>query len=79
MRSIRRSFTRSSVLKLSAASFVLTAALSAGPASAQNLDRISTSLTDTLQTAVDMLPEDVTNVRLGLGPVIAPDYEGSND
>ncbi len=74
-----RSFTRSFVLKLSAAPFILAAALSAAPASAQNFDRISTSLTDTLQTAVDMLPEGVTNVRLGLGPVIAPDYEGSNN
>jgi hypothetical protein len=68
-----RSSVRSSVFKLSAAPFVLAAALSAAPASAQNFDRVTTNLTDTLQTAVDMLPEGVTNVRLGLGPVIEPD------
>ncbi len=42
------------------------------------IERIATSLTDTLQLAVDLLPEDVTNVRLGIGPGIYPAFEGSD-
>ncbi len=67
--------TRTSLLRFSAALL----ALAPLPAAAQNLDRMANALTDTLQTAVDLLPSNVTNVRLGLGPVISPDYEGSND
>lgn len=48
-----------------------------GPAQAQNLERISTGLTDTLQTAIDLLPQGVNDVRLGLGPGVYPDFEGS--
>ncbi len=62
-----------------AAPLALTTALLAGPAQAQKFDSITDGLTDALQTAIDLLPPDVTNVRLGLGPVIAPDYEGSDD
>jgi len=71
--------TRKSVLRLSAAFVLAAAPLAATDARAQNLDRMADALTDTLQTAVDLLPPDVTNVRLGLGPVISPDYEGSNN
>ena len=67
-----------SVLRLSAAVLALATVPLSG-ARAQNLDRITSSLTDTLQTAIDLLPEDVTNIRLGLGPVVGPTYEGSND
>ena len=71
-----------SVLRLSASVFALATFPFSG-AQAQNLDRITTGLTDTftdtLQTAIDFLPEDVTNVRLGLGPVMGPTYEGSDD
>jgi outer membrane protein len=45
---------------------------------AQNFERVSTGLTDTLQNAVDLLPEGVNNVRLGVGPAIGTDYEGSD-
>ena len=52
-------------------------------AQAQNFDRLTAGLTDTftdtLQTAIDLLPEGVTNIRLGLGPVVGPTYEGSDD
>ncbi len=47
------------------------------PARAQDFERITTSLTDTLQSAIDMLPAGVNDVRLGLGPGIYPDFEGS--
>ncbi len=71
-----------SVLRLSVAVFAL-AAMPLSGAQAQNLDRLTTGLTDgltdTLQSAIDLLPEDVTNIRLGLGPVVGPTYEGSND
>lgn len=62
-----------------AAPVALAVILLAAPARAQNFDSLTDGLTDALQTAIDLLPSDVTNVRLGLGPVIAPDYEGSDD
>jgi outer membrane protein len=65
-----------SVLRLSAAAFIM-AALPL-PAAAQNFDSLTNGLTDTLQNAIDLLPDDVTNVRLGLGPVMGTDYEGSD-
>ena len=76
--------TSTSVLRFPAAHVLLSGILAAATvmvssAKAQDFDRITSSLTDTPQTAIDMLPEDVTNVRLGLGPVMAPDYEGSNN
>lgn len=55
----------------------LVAALAATPAHAQNFERITTGLTDSLQTAIDLLPQGVNDVRLGLGPGIYPDFEGS--
>jgi outer membrane scaffolding protein for murein synthesis (MipA/OmpV family) len=48
-------------------------------ANAQSLERISTSLTDTLQSAIDLLPEGVTNVRIGAGPGVYSAFEGSRD
>ena len=68
---------RKSVLRLSAGVFAL-AALPLSGAHAQSIERVATGLTDTLQTAIDLLPSDVTNVRLGVGPVMGTDYEGSN-
>jgi outer membrane protein len=53
--------------------------LAAHPAQAQNFERISTSLTDTLQSAIDLLPPGVNDVRIGLGPGIYPDFEGSRN
>lgn len=55
----------------------LSAALAGMPAHAQNFERVTTGLTDTLQTAIDLLPQGVNDVRLGLGPGIYPDFEGS--
>lgn len=51
----------------------------APPLQAQNFERVSTGITDTLQDAVDLLPEGVSNFRLGLGPVVNTDYEGSDN
>lgn len=55
------------------------AAVAAVPfgAQAQSFERMATGITDTLQTAIGFLPEDVTNIRLGIGPSLAPEYEGS--
>lgn len=55
----------------------LFALLGAGSARAQDFERITTSLTDTLQTAIDLLPQGVNDVRLGIGPGVYPDFEGS--
>lgn len=73
--------TRKSLLRLTSAALFAATPLIAAPARAQNfgLDQAAISLTDTLQIAVDLLPPGVTNVRLGLGPVIRPNYEGSDD
>jgi outer membrane scaffolding protein for murein synthesis (MipA/OmpV family) len=69
---------KSSFLK-HAAPVALGVMLLAKPAQSQSFDNLTEGLTDALQTAIDLLPPDVTNVRLGLGPVISPDYEGSDD
>jgi outer membrane protein len=47
-------------------------------AQAQSFERVSTGITDTLQNAVDLLPEGVNNVRLGIGPSLSTSYEGSD-
>lgn len=51
--------------------------MSAASAHAQDIQRLTTSLTDTLQTAIDLLPPGVNDVRLGIGPGVYPDFEGS--
>jgi outer membrane protein len=56
----------------------LFAVLSA-PAQAQNINDFATGMTDTLQAAIDLLPQEITNIRLGLGPSFAPHYEGDDD
>ena len=62
-----------------AAGFAAATLVAAAPAAnAQSVERLSTSLTDTLQSAIDLLPEGVTNVRLGLGPGLYSEYEGSS-
>jgi outer membrane protein len=73
--------TRKSLLRLSAAVATAAPLMAAAPAQAQNLglDQATMALTDTLQIAVDLLPPGITNVRLGLGPIIRPNYEGSNN
>ena len=65
-------------LRLSAAAFVLANVAAPMTAQAQSLERMATGLTDILQTAIDVLPGDVTNLRLGLGPAVGTDYEGSD-
>lgn len=57
---------------------LLGAQFASAPARAQSFNDFATSMTDTLQAAIDMLPQDITNIRLGLGPSIAPYYEGDN-
>jgi outer membrane scaffolding protein for murein synthesis (MipA/OmpV family) len=48
------------------------------PAHAQNLNDFATSMTDTLQAAIDLLPQEITNIRLGAGPSLTPHYEGDD-
>ena len=61
-----------------AAGFAAATLMAAVPAHAQSVERLATSLTDTLQSAIDLLPEGVTNVRLGIGPGVYSEYEGSS-
>ncbi|MBX7199273.1 MAG: MipA/OmpV family protein [Rhodospirillaceae bacterium] len=55
----------------------LFALFASGAAFAQDFQRVTTRLTDTLQTAIDLLPPGVNGVRLGIGPGVYPDFEGS--
>ncbi|MCC6915593.1 MAG: MipA/OmpV family protein [Rhodospirillaceae bacterium] len=56
------------------------ALFASSPAKAQSfsLNEFATGMTDTLQSAIDLLPQDITNIRLGVGPSIAPHYEGDD-
>ena len=63
-------------LSVAAGAAFSVAALTA-PAAAQNLEYFTTSLTDTLQSVIDILPQGVNNVGLGLGPGLYPQFEGS--
>jgi len=47
-------------------------------AQAQGFDTIASSVTDTFQYAIDLLPRDVTAIRLGVGPVVLPEYMGDD-
>lgn len=48
-------------------------------AQAQSLDGLLDSVTDTIGDVTDVVLPGVTNIRVGLGPVVAPAYEGSDD
>jgi outer membrane protein len=60
------------------AAYALGALLAASPAHAQNLNDFATGMTDTLQMAIDLLPQEITNIRLGVGPSLTPHYEGDD-
>ncbi len=46
---------------------------------AQSIDGLLSNVTETLSDVTDMVFPGVTNIRIGLGPVITPAYEGSDD
>lgn len=48
-------------------------------AQAQSIDGLLTNVTDTISDVTDVVIPGVTNIRVGLGPVFAPAYEGSDD
>lgn len=50
-----------------------------GSANAQSLDGLLSNVTDTMSDVTDVLLPGVTNIRVGLGPVVTPAYEGSDD
>jgi outer membrane protein len=53
--------------------------LSASLAEAQSINSLLTNVTDTISDLTDIMLPGVTNIRIGLGPVVTPAYEGSND
>lgn len=53
--------------------------LTATSVQAQSFDGLLGSVTDTIGDVTDVVFPGVTNIRIGLGPVIAPDYEGSDN
>ena len=62
------------------AAFVLFLAASTvpGQASAQGLEQIAGSITDSFQYTLDLLPRDVTALRAGIGPAILPEFMGDD-
>ena len=53
--------------------------LSLSQAQAQTIDGLLSNVTDTLSDVTDVVLPGVTNVRIGIGPVLTPAYEGSDD
>ncbi len=53
--------------------------LSFTQAQAQTIDGLLSNVTDTISDVTDVMLPGVTNVRIGVGPVLTPAYEGSND
>lgn len=54
-------------------------AFSASAVQAQSVDGLLDSVTDTIGDVTDVLFPGVTQIRIGLGPIVAPAYEGSDD
>ena len=53
--------------------------LSLTQAHAQSVDGLLSNVTDTISDVTDVVLPGVTNIRIGLGPVLTPAYEGSDD
>ena len=53
--------------------------LAASQAQAQSIDGLLSNVTDTLSDVTDVLIPGITNIRVGIGPVFSPAYEGSDD
>jgi outer membrane protein len=53
--------------------------LSMSQAEAQSIDGLMSNVTDTISDVTDVMLPGVTNIRIGLGPVIVLAYEGSDD
>lgn len=51
----------------------------ASSAHAQSFDGLLDSVTDTIGDVTDVVLPGVTNIRIGLGPTVTPDYFGSNN
>jgi outer membrane protein len=62
------------------AAFVLLFAASFFPsqARAQGIEQVSGAIADSFEYALDLLPQNVTAVRIGVGPAILPGYMGDN-
>jgi len=58
---------------------VLCLCLCLGQAQAQVSTDITDIVTDSIGDITDVLFPGVSNIRLGLGPAVSPDYEGSDD
>ncbi len=63
-----------------AAAFILffTAAAMPGAVRAQNFEQFAGSITESFQDAIDLLPRDVTSIRIGAGPAVLPVYMGDD-
>ena len=62
------------------AAFVMLFAASFVPsqARAQGIEQVAGSITDSFQYALDLLPQDVTALRIGVGAAILPEYMGDD-
>ncbi len=66
--------------RVSAAALVLLGSAVAipGSARAQSFEQLAGSITESFQDAIDLLPRDVTAVRIGAGPAVLPVYMGDD-
>ena len=53
--------------------------MSVSQAQAQIFDDMLTTVSDSISDITDAVLPGVTNIRVGLGPSIGPEYEGSDD
>ena len=61
-------------------SVVIATCLGTAGVQAQVADTTLTTVTEIISDVTDVVvPPDVTNIRIGLGPIYSPDYEGSDD
>lgn len=67
-------------IRVTAAALVLgcTAAAMPGSVRAQSFDQLASSITESFQDAIDLLPRDVTSIRIGAGPAVLPVYLGDD-
>ena len=67
--------TRSAALALVLMGVIAT---TSHPVRAQGIEQISGMVGDSFQYALDLLPQDVTALRLGVGPALLPEYAGDD-
>ena len=53
--------------------------LAAAPAGAQEVSHVFDDVADAVKNTLTLRPQDVTNISIGVGPAVAPRFEGSRE